>query len=272
MNTMRAKLVIIAFPFLVHCASVGTTAGPRFELVVKGSPSIDTIYFSDSKTQIIKNGELADSQDETVIFKVRTETTKIDEKNKSVFQKQTTLTKQGGSKLNEMGFPELKQSISFVYSPSGEVLKAGDFPKTSLFYIPAVPLPDRPVAVGDTWETTYKWIGLSNNIPLEANILTIFKGLEKCDDGNCALLEVSGEVKIMGFASDKSDFRSEIKGKILYALEQGEVWQSHVQTAEVLISGKNRVQVFSCVIGEKQKEKEGIKDTPICDPGLSPWG
>jgi hypothetical protein len=132
-------------------------------------------------------------------------------------------------------------------------------------------LPLEPVNVGDTWEAKFQWIGLTNHIPLEADLLVIFKSVEDCESGKCAWLEISGEIQILGFKTDRSDFKSEIKGKILYSITNGEIMQSHMQSSEVLLSGKQQIQVASCVIGEKQLSKQTLKDSPICDPHLSPW-
>jgi len=271
MKFKSVYLLIGVFPFLVQCASLGTSGNQTHEFFVKGSPTIDSVYFSNSKTNKMVAGKLVDSQNETLVFKIRTETTKVDDQKKLIFQKQTTISREGEGKLNDMGFPELNQSIQFVYTPKGEVVKAGDFPKGSIFYLPQVPLPDEPVRIGDTWQRKYLWMGLTNHIPLEADLLVIFKGVETCDtDKKCALLEISGEVQILGFATERSDFKSEIRGKVMYSLTNGEVLSSHIQSTELLLSGPQAVRVASCVIGEKQLSKETLKDSPICDPTQFP--
>ena len=120
-------------------------------------------YFSHSKIKSFEEQQLIREKDEIVEFLVESKSLASDQGN--IRNILTTLEKDGLVDLHDLAFPEVKERIEFVFKPNAEVLYAGSYPKSSVFYVPPLSLPSDAVKVGDTWEMQRSWISMKNNIP-----------------------------------------------------------------------------------------------------------
>lgn len=170
----------------------------------------------------------------------------------------TTTDKSGSQNLNDYGFPELKESIEFHYTPGGQVLKAGEYSETSLFFIPPLPLPSEPVEVGDTWELKHQWISSSGGL-LELTAIGIFKGLQGCgseagpqgESDTCADIEISGSVSPVGLDNELVQVHSKLTGRILFAINRGEVVSSQMSSQEQVILPQMKLHSQSCMVSSE---------------------
>lgn len=181
-----------------------------------------------------------------------------------------TIAKDGPQDLYDLGFPELGESIDYIFNTKGEVRKAGNFPSNSIFFIPAVSLPKRPVAVDETWTMQKDWISLRNGLPMTVDVLTIFKAVYACGKGQrCAELEISGEVRVPESLRKKAKVQSYISGRLLYNLDSGAVVWSDIRNKDLLGVDADQVESSSCteaVLEAPAEERWPWRPKPNCDP------
>ncbi|MCC7405964.1 MAG: hypothetical protein IT288_16345 [Bdellovibrionales bacterium] len=225
------------------------TSGP-LELALKGEAGRQEKmrYYSASTVENHEEGQLTRRKEEAVEFSVVTRTTGSTPDHLQ-WEVETT-EKDGAVNLHDLAFPELKEVLEMKIRPSGEVLYAGPYPATSVFFVPPIPLPGKPVAPGDTWTLAHDWVSMSSGIPLRVELVSIFKSLIKCGSGTCAVIEVSGDVGINGSLGEKLKFESEIKGYLLFAVESGSMVASRIANREVMVTGNTGMRVHSCMVGK----------------------
>ncbi len=231
-----------------------------------------TRYYSNSRIKSYDEKQLVRDRDEAVEFRVSERVTKIENGNPTVVA--TTTFKDGTVDLHDLAFPEKGEEIEYVFTPLGEVLKAGVYPADSVFFVPPFPIPKGPVSVGDTWTMDHGWVGLKNGIPLSVHLVGILKGLRKCGKSECADVEISGNVEVIGIAPQKAQFTSTLWGRMLIALDRGTVVWSEVRSREKMIVKNERTDVLSCMTAELEQPKQwhlkGIAQA--CTPSEEPIG
>lgn len=216
-------------------------------LQLSGKPGQREInsYHSHTYTKIYENHALLNEREEIIDFKLQIETKK-NEQNR-IYQSLSVIEKEGMADLHDMAFPELGETLEMIYTLTGQVLQAGDYPKKSLFYIPSIPLPDKPVKVGETWLQYYQWFGLKNGLPLNLELLTIFKGFYRCQNDECVDLEISGRVFLPEEISHGVDLQSLISGRLLFNKTKGFLIWSDVRNEEVFKQGAIEISVVACL-------------------------
>lgn len=221
-------------------------------------------------TRTFSKNQLLHEREEVVEFSVRNTVTQVESGSGLRSVTVETISKDGPQDLYDMGYPELGEQIDYVFNTKGEVRKAGNFPSNSVFFIPPVVLPKRPVAVDETWTLQKDWISLRNGLPMTLDILTIFKGLFACPKNQrCAELEVSGEVRVPESLRKKAKIQSQISGRLLYNLDTGSVVWSDIRNRDHLGVENDRVESFSCteaVIESPLDERWAWRPKPACDP------
>lgn len=224
-------------------------------------------YYSASVVETTEQGQLTRRKEEAVEFTVVTRTQDV-EKDHLVWEMET-VEKDGTVNLHDLAFPELKEALEYKIKPTGEVLQAGPYPPTSVFFVPPVPLPKTTVSPGDTWTLTHQWTSMSSGIPLKVDLVTIFKSALQCGSGTCAILEVSGDVSIVGPLQAKLKFESEIKGYLVYAIDKGTMIASRIANREAMLTGPTGMRVHSCMVGvmnEPSPKIPGLIEVLQCDP------
>lgn len=228
-----------------------------------------TRYFSQSYTKTYESEELVHEKTEIVDFTVRTKTVSVDETN-SVFTNQTeVIYKDGPVDLHDLAFPESGENLNTIYSRSGKVVLAGAYPRDSIFYVPPIALPNKPVTVGDTWINKFHWVSLKNGIPMELELTSILKNAYKCQEkGVCLEVELSGEVRVSEDIAKGLQLSSLVSGRLLFATETGTVLWSDVRNKEKFSSGAVTLDVQSCMeslLDQPEKERWLWRQQPKCD-------
>lgn len=217
-------------------------------------------YYSASTAETHEDGQIIRRKEEAVGFTVESRF-KSQADGVIAFDAET-IEKDGQVDLHDLAFPELNELIEVKLKESGEVLQAGPYPPTSVFFVPPVPLPQEAVLTGDTWTTQHEWVSMKNGVPLRADLTLILKGLHQCGKGRCAELEISGEVAIIDEKLKEVKFQNEISGRLLFSIDQGTVVAMRVANKEAMLVGHNFLRVFSCMVGQ-------IVDPPIVVEGFN---
>ena len=230
-----------------------------------------TNYYSHSKVKTFEDNQIVREKDEIVEFKVEAETLAPNSENGFIRTIVTTLDKDGLVDLHDLAFPEVKERIEFVFRPNAEVMYAGGYPKSSVFYVPPLSLPNEKVLVGDTWEMQRSWVSMKNNIPLKLQLVTILKNIYECGKNErCADLEVSGDIGIIATLNKSTNFTSQISGRMIFSIDKGSILWSLVKSVESLNIGSTRMEVQSCLMSSLQEPDEDIwasKGSEVkCDP------
>ncbi len=209
---------------------------------------VETIRLqSKTMTRTFSKGQLLHEREEVVEFSIRNTVTQVESGSGLRSIVVETINKDGPQDLYDLGYPELGESIDYVFNTKGEVRKAGNFPFNSIFFIPPIALPKRPVAVDETWTMQKDWISLRNGLPMTVDVLTIFKNVFACgSDHQCAELEISGEVRVPESLRKKAKIQSVITGRLLYNLSTGAILWSDIRNRDMLGVDQDRVESVSC--------------------------
>jgi hypothetical protein len=238
------------------------------ELKMKPGTRFDTHYFSNSFIRNYSDQQLVREKHEAVDFTTLTAGVDYNSNLKLLRYKMRTIAKDGQVDLHELAFPEKNEEIEYVVRGNGKVIKAGPYAPDSLFFVPALPVPDHPVEVGDTWEVDHEWRSAREKIPLRLETVGVLKNIVKCEgDKVCADIEVSGGVKLaIKPNAVGARFNSRIWGRMLFSVERGDVIWSEVRSEEEMGSGNDRVLIQSCMLSET-KLGSSYKTNLNCEPG-----
>ena len=227
-------------------------------------------YHSHTRISNYEEGQIVRQKEESVDFQIQTE-----HPQKSAIKENliplviTTIQKDGLMSLHDLAFPEEGEVLEIFLNKRAHVIRAGDFPSNSVFYIPPVPLPKEPVSVGDTWRMKSSWVNYKSGTPLAIDLVAIFKNIYSCGKQRCADIEISGSVYVTGALAERVQFRSQIGGRLLFSIEQGTIVWSHVQSQEEALTPNGQVKVRSCLFSqliEPTSESLPLKDPFTCDP------
>jgi hypothetical protein len=230
-------------------------------------------YTHRSTSKAYEDQALRHEKQEALDFISQAETLKVgtpDEKGVSVFtQALTILKKEGSADLHDFAMPEMDERLEITADSLGKILKSGDYPPNSVFYVSPISLPSNPVGVGDTWTMEASWLSLEEMIPYQLQMLSILKGFWKCGSDTCAEIEISGDVGFQGPLQAAMNFKSSWKGRIFFAIDAGTVIWSRTDSEERLIADKVRRDVDSCLeatlIEPAALKLEGLKGQR-CEP------
>lgn len=272
-------------PLFVACSHLGKSqveySGPQLQSKAIEEPVVlelktekgritKTKYNSRSLIENYEQGLIVKEREEGVEFVVQNTYQWGRAKEGTIAFESTTIEKDGAIELNDLAFPELKEKIDFVLTPQSQVLKAGNFSDTSVFFVPPVPLPSEAVRVGDTWSFQRQWLAQQNGIPLELRAVGILKDILNCKGEACALIEISGHVGVLADQILQAQFRSELQGFLIFHIERGEVLWSRVQSKEWLQLQGASSRVSSCLSSyliEPETWKLEVKKQYLsCDP------
>ncbi len=250
----------------------------RLKAQAKTSETVD--YYHVSASRAFEGQELRHEKTETLTFTAQAETTKAETiksdtsaAGERFTQAITVLKKDGTIGLHDFAMPEIGERLELITDSRGKILKAGDWPTNSIFYVPPVSLPEDPVEVGDTWTMQSTWLSLQDMVPYELDMVSILKGFVKCGDDTCADIEVNGNVAMQGSLKQALVFRSEWRGRLLFAINAGTVSWSRVNSEELFAYDKVYRTVGSCLeaaLREPGKSSVIVGDAkPTCQ-GFTP--
>jgi len=204
-------------------------------------------YISRSRSSSLEDNQLRQQKEESVTFVSQAETLKAEAAKDRFTQSLTIVKKEGTVDLHDFAMPELGESLEVTADSHGRILKAGDYPENSVFYVPPVSLPDGPVSIGDTWTLKAGWLSLEEMIPYQLDMVSILKAVWKCGKDRCAQIEISGDVTLDGPAAQAMSFKSQWRGMIYFDIEAGTVVWSRVDSVEQFAAGNVRRDVDSCL-------------------------
>jgi hypothetical protein len=249
----------------------------HFQLKLKFNPDLIEVnnYNLRTQTQTFENGQLIHEKEDSTDFSIRTVHKSEDLKLNQFTLLTNPISVDGPADLHDLGFPDLGEVLELTLNSRGQVLKAGFYPKDSLFYIPPISLPDRSVQVGDTWSIQHKWNSLKNGIPLILDMVSIFKSVYSCQgvekdqsDHLCAEIEVSGDVKVDSNVSSEIEILSLLQGRLLFSIQTGSIIWAEIRNFEKFKSGKIGLEVYSCIesmLMSPESKKWTWKLKPDCD-------
>lgn len=243
--------------------------GGNVDLVLSGKKDAETrtYYHSDSSVENLEDGQKVRDHQELLDFMVLTKV--MDIKPDQLTVRTTTVEKDGTSSLHDYAFPEPDETVDFVYTKKARVVSADPFPKESIFFLPPISLPEGPVKTGDTWTMRHAWISSNESLPLNLDLVTIFKDLIPCGEfGRCADLEVSGRIDVVNEKFQRAvTFDSRLWGRMLFSLDRGDVIWSEIRSHEVFKAANTEMRVTSCMVSKTQPSS-GQSDRPTCQPSL----
>lgn len=205
---------------------------------------------------------------EMVEFDVETQISKVDPKNSTVAVDTKTTKKEGSMSLHDMAYPELNETIQFVFDKQGRVLHAGKYQPGTIFYVSPLPLPDRRVKVGDTWTYETEWTNQESGIPMKLQLVMVLKKAVRCFENEyCAEVEWSGKVTP---EEVKMPIESRISGYTLYRPKTGsQIWTWSRNEEQLELQGV-MMKVSTCIQSILKNEKSSLNPfagkEPICDP------
>lgn len=260
----------------------------RLKAEPKTSETVE--YYHVSASRAFEGKELRHEKTETLSFTAMAETTKAEKLPVTPsaapeaavetaapverFTQAITVTKKEGTVgLHDFAMPEIGERLEVVTDSRGKILKAGDWPTNSIFYVSPVSLPDHAVSVGDTWTMQSSWLSLEDMVPYELDMVSILKGFVKCGNDTCADIEVNGNVGMQGALKQALVFRSEWRGRLLFAINAGTVAWSRVNSEELFAYDRVYRTVGSCL--EAALREPGVSSLlandakPLCQ-GFTP--
>jgi hypothetical protein len=248
---------------LIGCASGQVANGPRPSglkgdlvainvdkpvlLRLKAQPQTsETVdYFHISSSRAFEGRELRNEKTETLGFTANAETVKVDA---DKFTQTITVSKKDGTiGLHDFAMPEPGEKLEVVADNKGKILKAGDWPTNSIFYVSPISLPENPVEVGETWVMQASWLSLQDMVPYELEMVSILRGFVKCGADICADIEINGNVGMQGQLKQALVFRSEWRGRMLFAIDAGTVVWSRTNSEETFAYDRVHRTIGSCL-------------------------
>lgn len=208
-------------------------------------------YTHRSQAKAFEEQELRHEKEEGLDFISQADTVKVgepDSKSVSVFTQVLKIVKKDGvGDLHDFAMPEVDEKLEITADSLGKILKSGDYPPNSVFFVSPISLPEKPVSIGDTWTMDASWLSLEEMVPYQLQMVSILKGYWKCGDDTCAEIEISGDVGFQGPLKTAMDFKSTWRGRIYFALKAGTVVWSRTDSAERLLAERVRREVKSCL-------------------------
>lgn len=265
------SLVLVGCTTTKHSSQGNPEQTVRIEL--KGRPGTESLtrYYSNSRIRTYGDGQLLRDRTEAVDFDVKTTIQAYDEKAKVLKFKVRTVRKDGTVRLNELAFPEKNKELDYVVRGNGVVLQAGKMPPQSLFFVPSLPIPKDEVKIGDTWTMDHTWLSANDGIPMKIDVVGILKDVRPCaGEKLCADIEISGHVGLIAKpTAEGARFESKVWGRVLYALDRGEIMWSEMRSAEEMVTQGEQMKVVSCMVSEVQVNAKSASKFE-CEPNDQP--
>ena len=269
--TVRFLYLFIMVLVLVNCTTAAKHAPLPQALTLafggKTGETSETRYYSNARILTYQDQQLLRDRTEGVDFTISSHMTEFNAKENLLKFEVRTTRKDGTVELHDLAFPELSEQIDYVIRSNGEVLQAGRYPPTSLFYVPAMPIPATPVQIGDTWTMDHIWYSAKEAIPLKLQVVGILKNIVTCEKTKvCADVEISGDVNLaVPPNAAGSVWVSRLWGRLLFSLERGDVVWSEMRSHEVMGVSGEKMDVRSCMVSEMKMNPE-YKIKFECDP------
>lgn len=291
---MRISFFLIGALFLSACAHTKMSADKSFDLMrpqadglavakISGPVTLrlkavenrveKVSYTHRSTSNSYEDNQLRHRKEDSVDFLSQAETLKVEPADANGVIKFTqalsVLKKDGTADLHDFAMPDLGERLEVTADSTGHILKSGDYPSNSIFFVPPMSLPEKPVAIGDTWTMQASWLSLEEMVPYQLDMVSILKGFWTCGSDTCAEIEISGDVGFQGPLAQTLQFRSQWRGRIYFAMNAGAVIWSRVDSEERLVAEHVRRDVDSCLeavlVEPKEEALQNVKGSR-CQP------
>lgn len=254
--------------FTVGCSHL--VPGPKEPIELRFLPQKGlktlTTYNSRSVYDFYEKGELVRKRHETIDFDVLTEVLSSDRDSDRIHMRSKTVRKEGVVPLKDLAMPDLDEEIKFIFDSLGNVYHAGDYSDQSIFFVPPFSFPKRAVSIGDSWPMSARWTSFENNLPLQMDIVSILKSIDRCGTESCARIEISGDVSILGVDEAQLRFISDVRGELLFSLNRNIVVWSHVNSEQSLNMIGNQIEAKTCLDSfEESIPPRQLKKLPKCE-------
>ena len=240
------------------------------ELRLKADPKhVEKVaYYSRTSSESFEDNQVRHQKNDSLEFTSQAETLRADPSSDRFTQVLSIVSKDGAGDLHDYAMPEQGERLEVTADSRGRILRAGDYPTSSIFYVSPVSLPSGPVSQGDTWTMVANWVSLEESVPYRLDMVSILKGFWNCGKDRCAQIEVSGEVGIDGMANQAMSFKSVWRGMLYFDIDAGTVVWSRVDSDEQFAAGNVRRNVTSCLeaaLTEPTDEKIPGLAKPNCE-------
>lgn len=239
----------------------------RIQLAGQAGYTEKHVYHVSSVTKRFDQGQILREREEIVDFETKYTVENV--KAGVIHVNFTTTKKDGVIDLHDLVMPRINEKLALQMTAVGKILKAGDYAKTSAFYLSPVALPEDEVKIGDTWFLEEKWINEKSSMPMKIELVSILKQIYEVNGKQFAEIETSGEVLVPKEVFSGVDFESKIVGRIIIALETGAVAWSEIRNNEKLIYPESTLEVLSCMeakLIEPKAYQWPWATQPSCDP------
>jgi hypothetical protein len=253
------KLIFILLVMIVSLSCATKGVNPNSEPSVKAEPLKYPVILvfrgekgreefnvncSLSVTEASENSDILRKRYENLDFKTKTVTKKILQ-NGDLIQDISTIQRDGPGSLHDLAYPEEGETIEMEIDSFGNVVKAGNYPKNSLFYLPSIPLPTHPVKLNEEWISTSHWQSDTTGIALTVSLKLKVIGEKPCGEHICANVDVTGDVLAPQPKSSKQRFKHHITGRFLFDVKSGLVPWSEFGSDEQLLGEGAKLAVHS---------------------------
>ncbi len=205
-------------------------------------------YFSKSLTRTYDDKTLVEEKKETNSFTVFRDT--LTESNNHPRFLYTTKVNFGNVDMWSMGLPLPQQSLVEEVNKSGIPIDVKGYPKESIFYMPRIDLPKKPIKVGDSWKSEYTWKSMETQWPFKVLMNSELVHWIMVDGDKAAVIKYTGAVSLGEGIPIKGELKSHIYGELIYAVNTHKVLWGYTQSKEdfhmQLEDRKRSLAVESC--------------------------
>ena len=202
-------------------------------------------YLHRSLTKNLEISEVRNQKEESLEFVSQAQTLKAEPSRFT--QSLQVISKDGKGRMHDFAMPEPGEKLNVTSDSLGKILKAGDYPTNSVFYVSPLSLPQDAVTVGDTWTMQASWLSLEEMVPFQLDMISILKEFWNCGTHRCAEIEIQGDVALQGTLTKTMEFKSGWKGGLIFDIDAGTVLYSRVNSQEEMVADRVRREIHSCL-------------------------
>ncbi|MCB0413014.1 MAG: hypothetical protein KDD50_01690 [Bdellovibrionales bacterium] len=225
-------------------------------------------FVSHITRQDYEDGQLVRDKNQSVDFEIQSTDMSLNENIQLLVE---TIKKTGTVSLNSMALPEEGESIKYVYTPKGEVIKVDGKPEGTLWYLSPFPIPEKLVRMGDSWVSKEQWVDAQSGLVLELELVGILKRAFSCfEKDTCLEIEISGGVNLPEEVKKNMRYQSKMQGRILFNMTNSAILWSSYQSGDDIVMGDKRSKNRSCTMSyqvfPEQESIEKLITDKSCDP------
>jgi hypothetical protein len=256
------RLILIAFLFILSSCATSiplkkisyekpqmleiTTLPGNYNLEHFYTKSLVKVYESVKEGDAQKE-KLTEDKVEEAFFKLNRTALDVDTGQKIQYKHWVSHLK-GEIDLTSMGFPPQGRALYSIVNKDAKVLAVKDVPMETIFYVPRIPLPEKPVKAGDSWTFEKQWRSLKTGWPFVVKLNVTLKDWYSCGGLNCAHIVYQGKVLLPESNPISSgSLKSDLSGEFIYAPVGDQFLWSASKNEEVFVNKGKRVLVNSCV-------------------------